>query len=201
MEEFRCNKKNNKWYKKIDWKRAIIYYIILFIICFLVFYWLGKDKYISNAIFTSIIISFLIILEFVLNDLIENRKKIFYTEKNNIFYIELHDQKDGKFISDTDFDEIIKNKKAKEVYNNISDYEGIDCGKIEKVLSVKKKSNKIVVVALVKSKEWVPMGRITIKKLSLENKNKEKKIVIQNDFDNYDKLYKLFEEKIIKKNK
>ena len=69
------------------------------------------------------------------------------------------------------------------------------------MLSVKKKSNKIVVVALVKSKEWVPMGRITIKKLSLENKNKEKKIVIQNDFDNYDKLYKLFEEKIIKKNK
>ena len=201
MEEFRYNRKNNKWYKKIDWKKIIIFFIIILLICFLVFYFLGKDKYISKAISTSIIISSLITLKYLLNDLMEDRKKMFFIEKKNIFYVELHDQKDGKFISDSDFDEMIKGKSAKEVYDDISNYEGIDCGKVEKVLSVKKKLNKLIVSALVKSKEWVPIGRITIKKIALEDINTKKKIVIHNDFDNYDKLCKLFEEKNIKKNK
>ena len=94
---------------------------------------------------------------------------------------------------------MIKNRKIKEVYNNIEDYEGIDCGHIKEVLSIRKDNNRLVVIANVNAKEWVPIGKITVKKLELQERNYNKKIIIPNDFDNYDELYKLLDRKIVKK--
>lgn len=199
MEEFKSNKNNKKWYQKINWKKIIIIFTIVLLICFFAFNYLGRNKDIVSALTRSIIIASLIIIELIVSDLVENRKKIIFLDKKDLFYVEIHDQKDGKFISDTDFDMMIKNRKIKEVYNNIEDYEGIDCGHIEEVLSIRKDNNRLVVIANVNAKEWVPIGKITVKKLELQERNYNKKIIIPNDFDNYDELYKLLDRKIVKK--
>ena len=199
MEEFKSNKNNKKWYQKINWKKIIIIFTIVLLICFFAFNYLGRNKDIVSALTRSIIIASLIIIELIVSDLVENRKKIIFLDKKDLFYVEIHDQKDGKFISDTDFDMMIKNRKIKEVYNNIEDYEGIDCGHIEEVLSIRKDNNRLVVIANVNAKEWVPIGKITVKKLELQESNYNKKIIIPNDFDNYDELYKLLDRKIVKK--
>ncbi len=199
MEEFKSNKNNKKWYQKINWKKIIIIFTIVLLICFFAFNYLGRNKDIVSALTRSIIIASLIIIELIVSDLVENRKKIIFLDKKDLFYVEIHDQKDGKFISDTDFDMMIKNRKIKEVYNNIEDYEGIDCGHIKEVLSIRKDNNRLVVIANVNAKEWVPIGKITVKKLELQERNYNKKIIIPNDFDNYDELYKLLDRKIVKK--
>lgn len=199
MEEFKSNKNNKKWYQKINWKKIIIIFTLVLLICFFAFNYLGRNKDIVSALTRSIIIASLIIIELIISDLVENRKKIIFLDKKDLFYVEIHDQKDGKFISDTDFDMMIKNRKIKEVYNNIEDYEGIDCGHIKEVLSIRKDNNRLVVIANVNAKEWVPIGKITVKKLELQERNYNKKIIIPNDFDNYDELYKLLDRKIVKK--
>lgn len=199
MEEFKSNKNNKKWYQKINWKKIIIIFTIVLLICFFAFNYLGRNKDIVSALTRSIIIASLIIIELIVSDLVENRKKIIFLDKKDLFYVEIHDKKDGKFISDTDFDMMIKNRKIKEVYNNIEDYEGIDCGHIKEVLSIRKDNNRLVVIANVNAKEWVPIGKITVKKLELQERNYNKKIIIPNDFDNYDELYKLLDRKIVKK--
>ena len=199
MEEFKSNKNNKKWYQKINWKKIIIIFTIVLLICFFAFNYLGRNKDIVSALTRSIIIASLIIIELIVSDLVENRKKIIFLDKKDLFYVEIHDKKDGKFISDTDFDMMIKNRKIKEVYNNIEDYEGIDCGHIKEVLSIRKDNNRLVVIANVNAKEWVPIGKITVKKLELQESNYNKKIIIPNDFDNYDELYKLLDRKIVKK--
>lgn len=199
MEEFKSNKNNKKWYQKINWKKIIIIFTLVLLICFFAFNYLGRNKDIVSALTRSIIIASLIIIELIISDLVENRKKIIFLDKKDLFYVEIHDQKDEKFISDTDFDMMIKNRKIKEVYNNIEDYEGIDCGHIKEVLSIRKDNNRLVVIANVNAKEWVPIGKITVKKLELQERNYNKKIIIPNDFDNYDELYKLLDRKIVKK--
>ena len=55
-------------------------------------------------------------------------------------------------------------------------------------LSVKEKSNRAIIKAKVKANEWTDVGKITKLKMVLKEVEKEKKIIIMNDYEGYREL-------------
>ena len=193
--EYRYNKKNSKWYKKIDWIRLIIVSILLGLILFFLFNYLGLGKDVENAIKVSLLITLLIDIELLLADLIEDKNRIFVSENNKLFYIEIHDKKDGKFLYDNEYKQIIKDVKPSDIIHNQKKFEGIDCGEIIDVKKISKRINRIIVKATVKEKQWKPYGKFTISKLEIVEKEYCKKIIISKSYDNFEKLSKIISEK------
>ncbi len=187
MKKYLNKNKTIKWYKKIDFVWLFITTISVLVGTFLIFYFIGKGSNLSIAIKNSIIISFIIMINIILVNLLENRTTLYIFDKK-IKYLQLHDAGDGKFLTDEDFNEVVNSSKPLDIYENIDKYEGIDCGEIIKILKIKKRSNKIVLVAEVNSKEWKLKGRFS-SDLVLINKNYRKKFIIPNDYENYDELY------------
>lgn len=188
MKTFKYNKKNSKWYKKIDWIKIAFVSIILFLVLFVVLNSLQLGKDIILVLRTCLIIVFLIDFELCLNDVLENKKRIFLIDNDKISYVEIHDGKDGKLLSDREYDEMIKNVKVESIFSKQKDFEGIDCGEIVEVLNLKKRMNGIKIKVKVKSKEWKPIGVLAISRLELVEKEYIKKMVISKDYSNFDEL-------------
>lgn len=198
MEVFKCNKNNVKWYKKINWAKILLIFVISFFVFYFFFYYISSGNDLNKIVFTSIVISLLISLYYVLSDLIENRDRIFFINKRDLGYIEIHKELSGKFLSSSEFDKIIRKEDIEEIYLKNYLYEGIDKGIIKSIKYAKKKSNCIVLKANVEEKVWKSTSRFTISKIYLTNRKRIKKIIIPNDYEEYNKLYKIIKERIDK---
>jgi len=190
MEIYKSNYKNNRLYNKINWIKLLTVFFVSFLSFSIFFYYIGNKSDLNNSIITSFIISILLSIWSILNDILQDRTRVFVVKDKEIGFIEIHEEKTGKFLRDYEFNELLLKNEVKEIYNNINLYEGVDKGIIKKVISVKKKYNRIVLVADVEKKEWQSASKVTISKLYLVDNEKRKKIIIPNDYDNYEKLYK-----------
>ena len=193
MKIYRSNKKSNSLFRKINWIKIFIVLAIIFTISFGVLSLLSQFKSLSNCIRTSSIIAVLIGLEFFLIDFYDNRDRIYFVNKNKISYIEIHEDRDGKLLTNTEYRKYLEDATPKEIYENQEKFEGVDKGEIIEVISIRKRINKTVAKVKVKSKEWDCVGRFTITKMFLNDKEKTKKFIIMNDYEDYNELIKYFE--------
>ena len=125
MKVYKSNIKENKWYKKINWSMLILFAVISFLIPFIIFNVLTKGNTVGSVINISIYISLLVMLGLILNDLLENRDRIYFSDNKKISYIEIHDDKDGKIFTHKTYKKILDGKNPVEIHNNIKKYEGI----------------------------------------------------------------------------
>lgn len=191
MEIFRVNKKNTKLYKKINYLKLLLVIIIIFVLFFILFYFIGREQNINRAIYTSIIISFIVGLGSIFSDLIDYRDRVYVIDDKEFGYIEIHKETvGGVFLRECEYNDVLDQHGIEEIYKHNNKYEGIDKGIIKKVISVKKKYNRTILIANVVEKEWKSSSFFTISKLHIVEKEKKKKMIIPNDYDNYDKLYK-----------
>ena len=190
MECFKSNRKNTKWYSKINYFKLLVVLTTSFLLFTLFFYYIGGSNDLDRAILTSIFISFLISIGSIIGDLIEHRSRIFIFSKDELGYIEIHTEKMGSFLRDEDYNETVKINSIEDIFKDNSQYEGIDRGIIKNVKSLKKKNNRMIVKANVVSKEWKAAGFFTVSKLYLVEKKYCKKIIIPSDYDGYEKIYK-----------
>lgn len=193
MKIYRSNKKSNSLFRKINWIKIFIVLAIIFTISFGVLSLLSQFKSLSNCIRTSSIIAVLIGLEFFLIDFYDNRDRIYFVNKNKISYIEIHEDRDGKLLTNTEYRKYLEDATPKEIYENQEKFEGVDKGEIIEVISIRKRINKTVAKVKVKSKEWDCVGRFTITKMFLNDKEKTKKFIIMNDYEDYNELINYFE--------
>lgn len=191
MEIYKSNRKNSKIYKKIDYLKLLIIIVVSFTLFTLFFYYIGRQQKLGDSILTSILVTLLISLGSIISDILENRVKVFLSDRKELGYIEIHNENfGGPFVSDREYQEVLKKYDIEEIYKDNSQYEGIDKGVIKKVLKIKKRFNKTVVKAEVDLKEWKSSSFISIVNLFIKEKTCIKKIIIPNDYDNYEKLYK-----------
>lgn len=191
MEIFRSDKSNSKIYEKINYIKMLIVIVLSFLLFTLFLYYIGKQQNLDRAVITSFVISLLLGIGSVIGDILENRSRVFCIDKDEIGYLELHtDQVGGAFLRDKEYEDTLEKNGILEIYKNIQKYEGIDKGIIKNVISIKKKYNRMVVKAIVLEKQWKTSSFFTISKLYVVEKEKSKKIIIPNDYDNYNKLYK-----------
>jgi len=196
MKIFKYNKSNSKWYKKIDWVKLLFIFSFSFFLSFLFFYSISNQSNTEKSLFTSIIISLLISLNYFLNDLIENRDRVFILDGHCFGYVEIHKElSGGKFLKTNDFYNIINKEEIEDIFFKNYLYEGIDKGEIESVKYLKKKSNCIILKANVKEKRWKSTSRFVVSKIYLIEKKYEKKIIIPNDFGEYNKIYNILKER------
>ena len=192
MKIYRSNMNKISWYKKINWIKLITTILTIFTLFTLFFNYLGKNRDLEQALRTSFIISLLIGTDMVLKDLYSNKNIIIMKDKNKLEYRDLQDGKDGKLISNLEYNDIIEKNNPKDIYDNIGKYQGLIRGEIKEIISVKKKNNCIKVKALVEEKRWKSIGKVVIKKLLLEEKKYYKTIIIKNDIEKYEEVYELF---------
>lgn len=192
MEVLQCNKNNTKWYSKINYLKLLLLFVISFLLFSIVLYYIGGEKDLNNAISVSFIISILLSIGSIIGDFVENRSRIFVIDKDEVGYIDIHKEKSGSFLRDIDFKEVIKEYDILDIYKNVHKYEGIDKVVIKKVLSINRKNNRMIVKVETISKEWKSTGFFTISKLFLVDKESTKKLIIPDDYDKYEKLYKTF---------
>ena len=191
MEYSRSNKSNEKLFNKINYSKMLLVFFISFIALSLALYYIGDKQNLDSSVVTSLIVALLLSLASILGDLFDNRDRVFVFNKKEFGYIEIHKEKNGgAFLKELEYDKAIDKYGIEDMYDNNELYEGIDKGIINDVISVKKKYNKIVVVANVSEKQWKATGVFTISKLYIVNKEYEKKMIIPNDYDNYEKIYK-----------
>lgn len=197
MKIYEYDKKVLKWYKRIDWIKLVIVTLIAFLVIFLIFNYLGNWKYLTNATKRSFLISGLIALDLILRDLLENRDLKIIVKDREIFYVQIHNRKDGKFLSDNEYEDILMNTTLDEIIRKNDKYEGIDTGKIISVNNIKNRINRIVVDANVKEKIWKPKGWFFSSKINLIEKEHRRKIDILKSVNNFEEL----EQKLKKINK
>ena len=198
MELFRYNKENVIWYKKIDWIKVLLSFILSFFLFFMFFYYISNQSNIESVFFTSFLIGFLIAFNTYLSDLLENRDRVFILDKKSLGYLEIHKEISGKFLKTSDFYNILNKEELEDLYNKNYLYEGIDKGEIKNICFIKKKPNCIIIKAYVKEKRWKSTSKFVISKVYIIEKNYKKKIIIPNDFDEYNKLYRLLKERVDK---
>lgn len=191
MEYFRSNKNNSKIYEKINYIKMLIVIVVSFLLFTLFLYYIGKQQNLDRAVITSLIIALLLGIGSIIGDILENRSRVFVIKKDELGYLEIHTEKvGGAFLRDKEYDEALDKFGIEEIYNNSYKYEGIDKGIINDIISIKKKYNRIVVRANVVEKQWRTSSFFTISKLYVVEKEKKKKLIIPNDYDNYNKLFK-----------
>ena len=190
MKFLKSNSKNKKYYNKINYIKLLIVFLVSLIAFFLFFYYIGQSKNLDNAVTVSIAIAAILSIGSVISDLSENRDRIFVINKKELGYIEIHKDRAGRFLKYKEYYDALEQYDNEEIYKENHLYEGIDKGIIKNVVSIKRKTNRMVVKANVESKEWKAAGKIMISKLYIVEKEYVKKFIIPNDYDEYEELYK-----------
>lgn len=192
MKKFRYNK-NYKWYKKINYIKIIVLFIIILVGFFLLFNFFGQSKDMESAFKTSILVSLLITLGVIINDMIENRSAIYVEKNKKVFVVERHIDFSGEVISEKTFNDLTSDDtKVENIMKDQKKYEGVDLFEIKKVNKIKKHSKLMCVYCEIEINEWIGKGgRFVIDHYELVKSMKKAKLVIPCDYNDYDELYDL----------
>ena len=188
MKIYKSSKNTIKWYRKINWLRLLILALLSFGLTFLITNLMSSFNELGNTFKLALVISFLVSLETILNDILGNRDRIFFIKGKTISYIEIHSEKNVKVLSHYDYIKILEDNNIETVHDNIEKFEGIDKGKIIKLINIKRKYNRTIINAKVKEKEWTDEGKLTKLKMVLKDVEKDKKFIIMNDYNDYNEL-------------
>ena len=188
MKVYKSNRKENSYLKKINWFRLIISMVLVFAFSAGFLSLLAQAKDMGYTIKISLIITIIVGITLILDDILENRDRVYFYDKKKLTFIEIHEDKIGKLLSYKEYKKIIEENSLEDINKDIKKYEGVDQGTVKKVLSIKQKCNRTKVKVLADMNEWEAIGRFTISKLTLNNVEKEKTFIIMNDYENYEEL-------------
>lgn len=187
MKLYRFKNNKVKWYKKINFLKVIIIFILTFAVFFLSFGFLSEFKDIDVNILRTSIISILIGIGTLTSEIIDHKNVLFITKDNKILYLDFYDEKSLDYI-------IKANEKQSEeeitekILKNIKKEEGINYGEVLEVLSTRNTKTRLIVKVKANTIEWKEKGFFFVFKLNLQSKIKEKKLIIRKDIDNFDEL-------------
>ncbi len=190
MKLYRFKNNKVKWYKKINFLKVIIIFILTFAVFFLSFGFLSEFKDIDVNILRTSIISILIGIGTLTSEIIDHKNVLFITKDNKILYLDFYDEKSLDYI-------IKANEKQSEeeitekILKNIKKEEGINYGEVLEVLSTRNTKTRLIVKVKANTIEWKEKGFFFVFKLNLQSKIKEKKLIIRKDIDDFDELSEL----------
>ncbi len=188
-------KRKLKWKDKVNWRKVILLFFIVAIVGFLIlFYIVGSGTELRRAIGTSIIISLLIAICNIISSviyyddfivLLDNKKRYLLCNQDENFFFDASGN--AKRVRDYDTDD-----KAIDAFNNLKKNIGINSYLIDKY-DIIKVDNKYIKVKLEGTiKKW---DRKLVKRRCeyfLIEEKEERIVTIDNRFDKYDELIKLF---------
>lgn len=186
-------KKVYKWYKKINYIKVLALFIAFTLIFFLFFNFFGQSKDMEGAFSTSLLVSLLIILGVIINDLIENRSSIYIEKNKKIYALERHIDFSGEVINEKKFNELTgDDSKIESILKDQKKYEGIDLFEIKRVNKIKKRSKLMCVYCEIEINEWIGKGgRFVIDHYELVKSIKRAKLIIPYDYEGYEELFDL----------
>ena len=204
MKIYTCNKKRTEWFKRVDWIRVLIVFVIVFLLFFSFFHFIiGGTESSDRAVAVSLLISYLIAIGYMISYSIENRINV-YIEKDDKIYVlfphKLGNEYENTTISYKQFKKLVKTKENIEVVlKDIESFEGVDLVEILKVEKIKKYNKRFKFTATANIKQWEPKGGIfTIKEYVFNKKYGKIKFIVPTDYEDYEELYNLLENKIKK---
>lgn len=197
MKVFLCNDKKIPWYKRADWVRVLIVFVITFVIFFFLFYYLfGNETNFEMAISNSFLIGLLISIGTIISSFLENRINV-YVEKNKKIYAlfphPVGSGYDDTLISYKKFKEIIANDNLENIFDNQSKYYGIDIVEFTNIIKIKRCLKRVKCRVKVNASEWDSGKSLFFvnDNFKLTENNKTMTFLIPSDYEKYDELYDL----------
>lgn len=197
MKIYSCNERKVKWYKKVDWLKTILIFIILFALFFSFFhFFIGGVGMLSTAIATAFKISFFVTVGVVISYCISNRINLYVVKDDKVYVIYPHSfgvEYDDGFVSYKEFRKVVKDEEnILNILENTNKHTGIDVIKINKVVKVKKTKKNFKFVAEVLANEWEGKGGFfTVEKYVLNKRNGKMKFSVPYDYTKSAELYNL----------
>lgn len=187
MKLYRFKNNKIKWYKKINFLKVIIIFIITFAVFFLSFGFLSEFKDIDVNILRTSIISILIAIGTITSEIIDHKNVLFITKDNKLLYLDFYDERSLDYIFKAN-EKQSEEEVTEKIIKNIKKEEGINYGEVLEVLSTRNTKTRLIVKVKANTIEWKEKGLFFVFKLNLQSKIKEKKLIIRKDIDDFDEL-------------
>lgn len=187
MKLYRFKNNKVKWYKKINFLKVIIIFILTFAVFFLSFGFLSEFKDLDVNILRTSIISILLALGVLISELVDNKNVLFITKDNKILYLDFYDERSLNYVIKAN-EKQSEEKITEEIIKSIKKEEGINYGEVSEVLSTRNTKTRLIVKVKADTIEWKEKGFFFVSKLDLQSKIKEKKLIIRKDIDDFDEL-------------
>lgn len=187
MKLYRFKNNKVKWYKKINFLKVIIIFILTFAVFFLSFGFLSEFKDIDVNILRTSIISILIGIGTLTSEIIDHKNVLFITKDNKLLYLDFYDERSLDYIFKAN-EKQSEEEVTEKIIKNIKKEEGINYGEVLEVLSTRNTKTRLIVKVKANTIEWKEKGLFFVFKLNLQSKIKEKKLIIRKDIDNFDEL-------------
>lgn len=187
MKLYRFKNNKVKWYKKINFLKVIIIFILTFAVFFLSFGFLSEFKDIDVNILRTSIISILVAIGTLTSEIIDHKNVLFITKDNKLLYLDFYDERSLDYIFKAN-EKQSEEEVTEKIIKNIKKEEGINYGEVLEVLSTRNTKTRLIVKVKANTIEWKEKGLFFVFKLNLQSKIKEKKLIIRKDIDNFDEL-------------
>lgn len=197
MKIYSCNEKKMKWYRKVDWLKTLLIFIVVFVAFFSFFhFFIGGVGMLSTAITTAFKISFFITLGVIISYCITNRINLYVVKDDNLYVIYPHSfgvEYDDGIVSYKDFRKVVKDEEnVLTILENVNKHTGIDVVKVNKVNKVKKHKKNFKFIADVSVSEWEGKGGFfSVEKYVLNKKKCKLKFTVPYDYTKSNELYNL----------
>jgi len=188
-------KRKLKWKDKVNWRKVILMFLLISIIGFLIlFYVVGSGTELIRAIITSILIGLLLTISTIVSSilyyddftiLVDNKKKYLICNQDENFFFDA--KGNAKRVKDYDTDE-----KVVEAFNNLEKNIGIDIYQIDKYDIIKVDDKYIRIKLDGTIRKWDRKLEKRRCDYYLVEEKEERIITIDNRFENYDELVKIF---------
>lgn len=187
MKLYRFKNNKVKWYKKINFLKVIIIFILTFAVFFLSFGFLSEFKDIDVNILRTSTISILVAIGTLTSEIIDHKNVLFITKDNKLLYLDFYDERSLDYIFKAN-EKQSEEEVTEKIIKNIKKEEGINYGEVLEVLSTRNTKTRLIVKVKANTIEWKEKGLFFVFKLNLQSKIKEKKLIIRKDIDNFDEL-------------
>ncbi len=188
-------KRKLKWKDKVNWRKVILMFLLVSIVGFLIlFYVVGSGTELVRAIVTSFIIGLLLTISNIVSSiiyyddftvLVDNKKKYLLCNQDENFFFDA--KGNAKRVKDYDTDE-----KVIEAFNNLEKNIGIDIYQIDKYDIIKVEDKYMIIKLDGTIKKWDRKLEKRRCEYFLVEEKEERMIIIDNRFENYDELVKIF---------
>ena len=187
-----------KWYKRFKFYMPIITFIIVNFIAIPFFYFLlGDSSNIVRSVLTSLVMSVLITFDYIYTKVITYEKKTVVIKNKEIYLIVIQKETefygtDAKRKIDIDFN---NSEEVNNIIKNHDKYLGISIYKVDKYDIIKEKKNKLIVRLYGIYTKWKYKEEKRKVSFDLIDKNRKIKLVIDNNYNNYEELIKYMKKK------
>ncbi len=187
MKLYRFKNSKVKWYKKVNFLKVILTFLLTFTVFFLSFGFLANFKDLDVNIFRTTIISLLITMSVFISEIIDHKNVLYITKNNKLLYLDFYDETSLNYVVNSN-EKQSEEEVVEQVLKNVKKEEGINYGEVLEVVSTKNTKTKLIVKVKADTNEWKEKGFIFVCKLEPISKIKEKKLIIRKDIDNFDEL-------------